>query len=72
MMFVYIMAYISIPASHIKVKDKAAQDLDYKYDSTLYKERYLSPRQHSTDLNIQGMGTLSSLSHSQAAEMDSN
>lgn len=48
MMLVYIMAYISIPASHIKVKDKAAQDLDYKHDSTLYKERYLSQREHST------------------------
>lgn len=71
MMYMYIIACISIPASHIKVKDKAAQDLDYKH-STLYEERCLSQRQHSTDLNIQGMAALSSLGHSHAAERNSN
>lgn len=72
MMYMYIIACLSIPASHIKVKDKAAQDLVYKHDSTVYKERYLSQRQRSTDLNTQGMATSSSLRHSRAAEMGSN
>lgn len=71
-MYVYIIAYISIPASHIKVKDKAAQGLDYRHDSTLYKERYLSQGQHRADLNVQGMATLSCPSLSRAAEMGSN
>lgn len=61
MKYMYIMACRSIPASHIKVKDKAAQDLDYKRDSTL-ERKGTSKRQHSRDLNIQGTATLSSLS----------
>lgn len=54
MMYMYIIACRSIPANHIKVKDKAAQDLDYKHDSTLFKERYLSQRQHRSQYTGHG------------------